>query len=196
MNVQISPTEDSIREDEKIAAFWRAEGARFCFAFPFAASRGGALTSDEAEALHCQTKRLKRLPPGCINVETLFRPTRRDANVLHKRANFVCYPKDRVTFVSWQGNYHLCCNDYEKKHPFGSVFETDVDEAYSRKAKISPDNTPLCANCGLKGDLAPRDTKFYLGAAAYLVESALARLDLPLRNPDLLHRPRTGRFKK
>jgi molybdenum cofactor biosynthesis enzyme MoaA len=174
LDILIPPTEDSVREAERIAAFWRARGARFCFIFPVALSRGGALSAPEAEAFRCQTARLTRIPRGCINIEEVFRPTRRDRRIMHGRGSFVCYPKDRFTFISWQGNYHLCSSDYEKKHPLGSVFDTSMDEAYCRKAAVGPANNPLCGHCNMKGDLAPRDGRFYLKVAAYWLKSRLA----------------------
>jgi len=175
LNIQISPTRATIHEAASIATFWRARGARFCFIFPFAASRGGSLSTSDGQVMQCQTERLYRMPHGCINIEELFRPTRRDARIMHRRAQFVCYPKDRVTFVSWQGLYQLCCSDYEKKHSVGSVFQRSVDEAYAHKARASPETNTVCAGCDFSGgDLKPRNIRFYIGAAVYLARSALA----------------------
>lgn len=176
LNVQVSPTEESIREAEQVAAFWRAKGAKLCFFFPFAASRGGAFSEEKARSAHCQTQTPVRLPKGCISVNELFRPSRHDWRIMHRRAAFVCYPKDRVTFISWQGNYQVCCNDYEKKHVLGNVFEMSLEEVYLRKARLTPQNSTLCAACNVKGDLAPRDARLYVGAGLYLLASRVAAL--------------------
>lgn len=186
MNIQISPTEETIGEADKIAAFWRANGAKFCFFFPFTASRGGAISRDEGEARHCQVDRYEREPPGCISIEELFRPSRRDAGIMHTRAPFVCYPKDRATFISWQGDYHLCSSDYKKEYAIGSVLDLSIDDAYARKARVSPSNNALCANCDFSnGDLRPRGVGFFLRAGAYLLGSRWAAARGTEPHPDL-----------
>ncbi len=187
LNIQISPTEQSMREAKKISAFWRAKGARFCFFFPIAASRGAALSEQRLRELRTQEKSQGRTPRGCLSVDELFRPTRKDARIMRKRASFVCFPKDRVTFISWQGNYHLCCNDYEKKHSVGSVFDTSVEQAYLAKAGISVENNALCADCGLSGgDLQPRNLRFYLRVGAHLLGSRLASIRGRAVHPELM----------
>lgn len=187
LGIQISPTEESYQEAEQIAEFWRGRGARFCFVFPFEASRGGVLSEADAERSRSLKKRLSTTPRGCVNIEELFRPSKRDARIMRARAPFVCYPKDRFAFISWQGEYHLCCNDYQKEYPLGSVFDLSADEAYELKARVTPENTDICAKCEFSnGDLEPRGTRFYLGAAAYVVGSALKKLNVRAHHPDLV----------
>ena len=176
LNIQVSPTEQTYREAEKIAAFWRANGAKFVFIFAFAMSRGGALDKGE-QARGAPAERIANIPRGCANIEELFRPSRRDYRAMHDRADFVCYPKDRFCFISYRGTYQLCCNDYEKKHTIGDVFSMSVDEAFEAKAKLGPKNNALCSVCDMSnGDLAARDLKFYLRAGAYLLRSRAMRL--------------------
>jgi len=186
LNIQISPMEDTVAEATDIAHFWRSQGAKFCFIFPFAASRGGAREGSDIEQAEYQEERLASIPGGCLNIEELFRPTRRDAQTMRSRAPFVCYAKDRNTFISWQGNYHLCCSDYEKQHPVGHVSEMSVEEAYAAKAQIAPSNNELCAQCDFSGgDLAPRDLRFYGRMGAYLVGSWMAAHGRRPVHPDL-----------
>jgi MoaA/NifB/PqqE/SkfB family radical SAM enzyme len=173
VNLQISPTEQTYLEAGGIAKYWRKLGVRLCLIFPFASSRGGSLDSGLAERKHCPVRRLNNLPAGTLNIETVFRPTKRDAATLHRQADFVCYPKDRITFVSWQGNYHLCCNDYEKRHVIGNVRDMSVSEAYRRKAELGRTNLKLCEECDFSGgDLPARDAGFYLRMLAYLLKGA------------------------
>jgi MoaA/NifB/PqqE/SkfB family radical SAM enzyme len=193
LNLQISPTQDTLREAPQMAAFWRAEGARFCFIFPFSSSRGGSLSGAVADA-GAQVG----LPEGCISIEELFRPTRRDARIMRGRTPFVCYAKDRVTFVSWEGRYHLCCNDYEKHHALGDVFTASVDEAYARKAGASRATNLLCARCNFAHtDLAPQDLAFYWGMVCYLGRSAVLRMNARLWPEGTGFPPsRTGKAQK
>lgn len=171
VNLQISPTEQTYLEASGIAKYWRKLGVRLCLIFPFASSRGGSLDAALSDGKRGPARRLNRLPSGTLNIETVFRPTKRDAAALHRQADFVCYPKDRITFVSWQGNYHLCCNDYEKRHMIGNVRDMSVSEAFRRKAEIGPVNLKLCEECDFSGgDLPARDAGFYLRMLAYLSE--------------------------
>lgn len=186
LNLQISPTVESVKEASEMAAFWRAHGAKLCFIFPFAASRGGALPKDEGAASHCEFRRLPEIPKGCINIEELFRPSARDGRLMRSRTPFVCYTKDRVTFISWQGNYHLCCSDYEKEQSIGSVLDMSVSEAYARKAGCTRSTNALCAHCDFSGGDPPaRDISFYLRMGTYLFGSAVLRLGPSVRHPDL-----------
>jgi len=185
VSIQISPTEASVREAEEIARFWRAAGVDFCFMFPQAANRGGALEgngslSDSALA------RQEHWPRGVLNIEMIFRPRRHDYRLIHRRAVFPCAAKDRGTFISWQGNYHSCSNDYEKRFPLGSVVEMSLEEAYERKAALGPGNFVPCARCNLRGtDVPPRSPRFYWTLAWHLLGSHMARLRGTHPHPDL-----------
>lgn len=177
LNVQISPTEQTIAEAEDMAAFWRANGARFCFIFPLAATRGAAVAEDNLPELRCEQKGSDGIPRGCLSIYEVFRPTRHDAEIMRRRADFVCFAKDRVGFISWQGNYHLCCNDYEKRHAVGSVHDMSAEEAFLAKACIFPGNNALCADCGFSaGDLKPRDVALCLRVGSHILGSFLAGL--------------------
>ena len=186
VNIQISPTEDTVKEAPHIANFWRARGVSYCFIFPFAASRGGSLSDEEAREKRCQKHRISRAPSGCLNIEQIFRPSRRDHALMHGRSDFVCYPKDRVTFISWQGNYHLCCSDYEKRYDISSVFDTPAQTAYRLKAQTNRANCELCAGCDFSGgDVPPRSLGFYARLAVYYLRSKLQRLNRRPPHPDL-----------
>jgi len=197
VNLQISPTEQTYLEASGIAKYWRKLGVRLCLIFPFASSRGGALDNGLAKRKRCPTRRLNNLPSGTLNIEAVFRPTKRDAAALHRQADFVCYPKDRITFVSWQGNYHLCCNDYEKRHVIGNVRDMSVAEAYRRKAEIGRVNLKLCEECDFSGgDLPARDAGFYLRMLAYLLKSAAGAVGAGRRRrAELLRLHQAGRQK-
>lgn len=148
LNLQISPTEETVREAPRIADFWRCHGAQYCFIFPFTSSRGGSLT--ESDSAHFFPPETPRIPARCLNIEQIFRPSRRDARIMAARAGFVCYAKDRVTFINYKGNYHLCCNDYEKRCCIDSVYGMTVEEAFQQKATYSPQNCELCADCDFR----------------------------------------------
>jgi len=187
LNIQISPTEITYPEAEDIAKFWQSHGARFCFIFPFMASRGGALEDGNvASGEHADERRVSKIPKGCINIEELFRPSSHDYKLMHKNGSYVCYPKDRFCFVSWRGTYHICSNDFEKLYPLGDVFDTSVADAFAQKSKICPENNAMCDECRLsRGDLPARNLKVLFMAGSYMMGAAMSRLSGKTPHPEL-----------
>ncbi|HSC76285.1 MAG TPA: radical SAM protein [Pseudomonadales bacterium] len=48
--------------------------------------------------------------------------------------------------IGWDGQYYLCCHDWKKRHPMGSVFDISIEEAAQRKLAATRDRSP-CKSC-------------------------------------------------
>lgn len=186
LNVQISPTVESLAEAEDIAAYWRSAGAAFCTMFPQSSNRGGALDADNKHLLHKDNAGGQPLPRGVLNIETLLGPSRLADTLIRSRAPFPCAGKDYVTFIGWEGMYYVCNSDFQKTHPLGSVMQMSLEAAYQAKAGLNRENCGVCACCTLIGrNPPPRGLSFYVGVPLYLVGTAWARFRGRRRHPDL-----------
>lgn len=67
-----------------------------------------------------------------------------------KVSTLCCLPFFSV-FIGWNGQYYICCNDYRKEDPLGSVFDYSIDEMDQIKLKAMAGYLPACAKC----DIAP-----------------------------------------
>ncbi len=71
-------------------------------------------------------------------------------------------------FVGYDGQYYLCCSDWRKQAPLGSVFDTDLFEVARRKLEHVSTGEPVCKGCNL--DPINRLTDELRGVAAGEVE--------------------------
>ncbi|TNF33558.1 MAG: radical SAM/SPASM domain-containing protein [Gammaproteobacteria bacterium] len=57
-----------------------------------------------------------------------------------------CFSPYLHVFIGWNGNYYLCCHDWTKKFPVGSVFDLSVSEVDLLKMKLteSREGCKLC----------------------------------------------------
>ena len=53
-------------------------------------------------------------------------------------------------FVGWDGNYYICCNDYEKTSPLGHVLEHSINDINDIKLKALAKGIPACVNCNIE----------------------------------------------
>jgi MoaA/NifB/PqqE/SkfB family radical SAM enzyme len=52
--------------------------------------------------------------------------------------------------IGWNGNHYLCCHDYEKKDPLGSVDEVDLVEINHKKLlRVLDSDNSICRKCNL-----------------------------------------------
>src|SRR6185436_14878780 len=59
----------------------------------------------------------------------------------------VCQAPFSLLFVGYDGQYYLCCSDWKKEAPLGSVFEASfVDIAGAKLAHVSG-REPVCKSC-------------------------------------------------
>lgn len=52
-------------------------------------------------------------------------------------------------FIGWNGNYYLCCMDWEKTVPLGNVFDLSIRDIDSRKYSFLQKPSTLCSACSL-----------------------------------------------
>jgi len=63
-------------------------------------------------------------------------------------------------FIGWDGNYYMCCHDYGKRLPLGSVFEYSIEEIDSIKMQSLEDRPSICKNCDIGATNRIRDILF------------------------------------
>lgn len=52
--------------------------------------------------------------------------------------------------IGWNGNHYLCCHDYEKKDPLGSIDVVDLVEVNEAKfLRVLDSDTSICRKCNL-----------------------------------------------
>lgn len=51
--------------------------------------------------------------------------------------------------IGWNGNYYLCCADYEHKLPLGNVFANSIKEIDKIKKQLLAKNCAICQKCDL-----------------------------------------------
>tara|TARA_R110002072_G_scaffold935_21_gene7749 strand:- start:10687 stop:11568 length:882 start_codon:yes stop_codon:yes gene_type:complete len=63
----------------------------------------------------------------------------------------VCGVPFILLFVGWNGQYYMCCNDYRKLTPLGSVFDYSIEEMdIIKRDKFFESEAPAaCKNCDL-----------------------------------------------
>jgi MoaA/NifB/PqqE/SkfB family radical SAM enzyme len=61
----------------------------------------------------------------------------------------ICPTPFAFIFIGWNGNYYMCCNDFSKKHPLGSVHEKRINEIAPLKRKLYLSGLDICRVCDL-----------------------------------------------
>jgi hypothetical protein len=59
----------------------------------------------------------------------------------------VCLAPFMLLFIGYDGQYYLCCSDWKKEVPFGSVFETSFMAIMGDKLERTATRMPICKNC-------------------------------------------------
>ncbi len=52
-------------------------------------------------------------------------------------------------FVGYDGNYYLCCSDWKKEVPMGTVFDRSFIELTGDKLRAVVSREPICKTCNL-----------------------------------------------
>ncbi|MCC5952378.1 MAG: radical SAM/SPASM domain-containing protein [Acidimicrobiia bacterium] len=66
-------------------------------------------------------------------------------------------------FIGYDGNYYLCCSDWEKQVPLGSVYERSLMDIFAEKWAHVSERRSICATCNV--DPVNRLTDELRGAA-------------------------------
>ena len=52
-------------------------------------------------------------------------------------------------FIGYDGQYYLCCSDWKKEVPLGSVFDTSFVDVMHEKLRHARTRRPVCDTCNL-----------------------------------------------
>jgi MoaA/NifB/PqqE/SkfB family radical SAM enzyme len=108
--------------------FWGQHGIKAFHEYEIM-NRGGSLFVDEMQyARHPESQVADQL----LNVDG---PTP------------ICIAPFLGFFVGYDGNYYLCCSDWEKTVPVGTVFDDEFVDTLEAKLRYVSTRGPLCATC-------------------------------------------------
>ncbi len=115
---------------ESMRAFWRERGVQSFVDYEIM-NRGGALFVD-----HMQYQ-------GMLEYH--------DARELLTRAGGrpLCGAPFAYNFIGYDGNYYLCCSDWKKEVPLGSVFDTSLLDVIRPKLEMTSSRATICRTCNL-----------------------------------------------
>jgi len=65
----------------------------------------------------------------------------------HEGVSTLCNLAFTAPFVGWNGQYYVCCSDYEKKVPLGSVFDYSIQDMDEIKLKSMEKGNEACLLC-------------------------------------------------
>jgi len=112
----------------RMVKYWQARGLTD-FVFFDIMNRGGALFVDEMQF---------ESYPQLAAARAMFEA---------RGENPVCGAPFIFLFVGYDGNYYLCCSDWTKKVPLGSVFDTSFIGVTKAKLEHVTSREPICKTC-------------------------------------------------
>jgi MoaA/NifB/PqqE/SkfB family radical SAM enzyme len=114
----------------KMQEYWRGHGINRFMQFDII-NRGGALFVD-----HMQFESYAELEEARAR--------------LRERAGApVCGAPFAYLFIGYDGQYYLCCSDWRKETPMGSVFDESFLSVMDRKLQYVTSRDPVCKTCNL-----------------------------------------------
>jgi MoaA/NifB/PqqE/SkfB family radical SAM enzyme len=130
----------------EMKAFWERAGADFVFESP-QNNRGGA----------------------CDNAHYFVGTDRYAAEardlLARNAASTICSTPFFFVFIGWNGQYYVCCSDYRKEDPLGTVFDFGIDEMDRVKLDGMVDKKlKACADCNVDPVNAVREKMFEIDA--------------------------------
>ena len=128
--VWISIVEHDINRDKipEMTAYWEALGVTGVYVFR-QINRGGA----------CQTNH--------YFLRSDARRAEAEALMASKGVSTLCNLAFVAPFIGWNGQYYICCSDYEKVEPLGNVFDYSVSDMDSIKKESIYRGNPACLKC-------------------------------------------------
>lgn len=80
-------------------------------------------------------------------------------------ASTICSTPFFFVFIGWNGQYYVCCSDYKKETPLGSVFDYSIDEMDQIKLDgVVDQQIKACADCNVDPVNAVREKLFEIEA--------------------------------
>ncbi|MHA1729906.1 MAG: radical SAM/SPASM domain-containing protein [Promethearchaeota archaeon] len=115
---------------DEIKSYWRNLGIEEIIVFD-CVNRGGALDMDYY----------------FLNNEKYYQKAKEILN--ENGVSTLCMAPFVFCFIGWDGNYYLCCHDFSKLLPLGSVFEYNIEQIEQIKKANLVNGCSICKNCDL-----------------------------------------------
>jgi hypothetical protein len=115
---------------QKMKRFWRQYGIISFYEYGVI-NRGGALFVD-----HMQFEALPQLETARARLST-------------NGSTPICGAPFGYLFVGYDGQYYLCCSDWKKETPMGSVFDESFLSVTRKKLEYVVTREPVCKTCNL-----------------------------------------------
>jgi MoaA/NifB/PqqE/SkfB family radical SAM enzyme len=166
---------------EKMKGFWRGYGINHFYTYGIM-NRGGALFVD-----HMQYESLPQLEIARERLEA-------------RGGSPVCGAPFGYLFIGYDGQYYLCCSDWKKETPMGSVFDESFLSVTGKKLQYVVTREPVCKTCNLDplnkltdelraidaGEAEPADGDAVMASVLAdnaIVHDLVARLGSPVPEP-------------
>jgi MoaA/NifB/PqqE/SkfB family radical SAM enzyme len=114
----------------KMRAFWKRHGITRFYEYAIM-NRGGALFVD-----HMQFETFPQLAQARAMID--------DRGIAP-----VCGAPFAYLFIGYDGQYYLCCSDWKKETPMGSVFDESFRSVMDKKMRYVASREPVCKTCNL-----------------------------------------------
>jgi MoaA/NifB/PqqE/SkfB family radical SAM enzyme len=114
----------------KMVKFWRRYGIKHFMPFNVM-NRGGALSVD-----HMQYEQYAEVEDA-------------RSRLAARGAEPLCMAPFMFIFIGYDGQYYLCCSDWKKETPMGSVFDGSIEGVYGAKLEFVMSRETVCASCNL-----------------------------------------------
>ncbi len=123
-----------LKHSMRVGAYWRRQGVKSHFTFNTDAitNRGGTLTFDFIKFDDPRHRAIAR--------ETLASAGRHP----------MCVVPFLSLFVGYDGQYYLCCSDWTKETPMGTVFERSFVDVIGPKLEYVLGREPVCSKCNFE----------------------------------------------
>jgi MoaA/NifB/PqqE/SkfB family radical SAM enzyme len=115
---------------KRMKEFWRQYGITRFYTYGIM-NRGGALFVD-----HMQYQSLPQLEVARAQLEA-------------RGGTPVCGAPFAYLFIGYDGQYYLCCSDWKKETPMGSVFDESFLSITQQKLEYVVSREPVCRTCNL-----------------------------------------------
>ncbi|MEZ5539758.1 MAG: radical SAM protein [Pseudomonadales bacterium] len=75
---------------------------------------------------------------------------REAVNILHNKGfTELCAIAFYSVFIGWNGQYYLCCQDWEKKTPLGSIYDFSIEDMDALKLGHNRKQKGICQTCSM-----------------------------------------------
>jgi MoaA/NifB/PqqE/SkfB family radical SAM enzyme len=115
---------------DKMKRFWREHGVTHFYTYGIM-NRGGALFVD-----HMQFEAMPQLAQAREQLAA-------------RGSTPVCGAPFGYLFIGYDGQYYLCCSDWKKETPMGSVFDESFLSVTEKKLRFVVSRDPVCKTCNL-----------------------------------------------